>query len=235
VELGEAALVSERFTVRALSFSLRPRDLVSGTTGGSSPRDDETAGCGAEVTTDARHRPRAFLLVHDAATEGLRVDDEVRTDIWRADPMGRFHDRYPDGPAWADQTWSECEATTDPLSAPAHPTSAAVAIDAPIAWRAAPLLTTDSTAALAADPPISWRAASPPITESSAAPFDDPAPGAADGIAPSNEPPEPTSRGAHARRGAGTTDTKRHWPIFYGLVAVLVVVDVIVVWLAYRA
>ncbi len=196
---------------------------------------DGTGGCRAEVTTDERHRPRAFLLVHDAGTEGLRVDDEVRRAGWHADPTGRFHDRCSDGAAWADRTSSECEATTDPLSAPPHPTSAAMAIDAPIAWRAAPLLTTDSTAPIAPDSPISWRAPAVPTTEPVAAPAADQAPGAAGAVAAANAPPEPTSRGAHARRGGGRTDTRRHWPIFYCLVAVLVVVDVIVVWLAYRA
>jgi hypothetical protein len=101
------------------------------------------------------------------------------------------------------------------LSAPLHPTSAAIAADSPITWRAAPLPTAESTAAVAADSPISWRAAALPITESVASPSDGQAPGAADWVAASNAPPQPMSRSAFARLDGGTTDSRKDWLNFY--------------------
>jgi hypothetical protein len=137
------------------------------------------------------------------------VDDGARTAGWHPDPMGRFQDRDRDGT-----------------------TSAAIAADSPISWRAAPLPTTESTATVAADSPISWRAAALPITESAAAPSDGQAPGAADWVSASNAPPQAVSRNAFAGTDGGTTDSKKDWLIFYGFFAVLIAVDAIVAWLA---
>lgn len=64
------------------------------------------------------------------------MGDDARTGGWHADPTGRIQYRYWDGASWTDQTSSNGEVTTDPLFAP--PTSAAVAADPPITWRAAP-------------------------------------------------------------------------------------------------
>jgi hypothetical protein len=68
----------------------------------------------------------------------LRVGDDARTAGWHADPTGRIQYRYWDGASWTDQTSWNGEVTTDPLFAPPPPTSAAVAADSPITWRAAP-------------------------------------------------------------------------------------------------
>ena len=66
------------------------------------------------------------------------MGDDARTGGWHADPTGRIQYRYWDGASWTDQTSSNGEVTTDPLFAPPPPTSAAVAADVPITWRAAP-------------------------------------------------------------------------------------------------
>jgi hypothetical protein len=198
-------------------------------------RVDETAGCGGEVTTDERHRRGAFVLVHDAATEGLRMVDEARTVGWHDNLMGGFQDRDWNGAPCADQTSSGCEVTTDLLSVAPHATPAGRCGRFADHLACCTASNIESTAAVEADSPISWRAAALPITESATASSNEPAPGAAAGIAATNASTEPTSRSALAHRAGATTSTKRPWPIFYGLVAVLILVDVIVVWLAYRA
>jgi hypothetical protein len=53
--VGVVLIVSSRFTSRALSFSLGPRDLVSGQRPAAQRQVDETAGCRAEATTNAGH------------------------------------------------------------------------------------------------------------------------------------------------------------------------------------
>jgi hypothetical protein len=162
------------------------------------------------------------------------VHDGARTSAWHPDPMGRFEHRDPDGATWADRTSSDCDVTSDPLSAPLRRTSAAIEAESPISWRAAPLPTTESTAA-AADSPICWRAAALPITESPAVPSDGQAPGAADWVAASNAPSQRTSRSAFASTDGDTTDSKKDWLIFCGFFAVLIAVDAVVAWLANRA
>jgi len=157
------------------------------------------------------------------------------TGGWQRDPMGRFQDRDRDGATWSDQTSSDCDVTSASLSAPLYPTSAAIAADSPISWRAAPLPTTESAAVVAADSPISWRAAALPITESAVAPSDGHAPGVADWVAASNAPAQPVSRSAFASTDDATADSKKDWLIFYGLFAVVIAVDAIVAWLANRA
>ena len=195
---------------------------------------DEAARCGGEVTNNERHRRRGFVLVHDAATEGLRVVDEARTVGGHADLMGGFQDRDWDGAPCADQASSGREVTTDLLSVPPHATSAGHCGRFADHLAGCTASNTEPTAAVEADSPISWRAAALPITESATASSDEPAPGAPAGIAVTNASTEPTSRSAVAHRTGGTTSTTRPWPIFYGLVAVLILVDVIVVWMAYR-
>jgi hypothetical protein len=107
------------------------------------------------------------------------------------------------------------------------PTSAALASDSPISWRAAPLPTFEWTAPITADSPIHWRAAPLRTTGSAVVPSHHQPPGAARGIAAATSPPEAASR-ALAQRSGGTADTKQTWFIFYGVFAALFVVDVIV-------
>jgi hypothetical protein len=179
------------------------------------------------LATIKRH-VAAFLAEYDTARGELRVDNAGGTD-WHADPKGRFQDRSSD---WAtDQTSFGCESTTDPQFPPPHPTSAAVTADSPIRWRASPPPTSDLPAAVDVGSPIKWRAVALPTTGSAAAPSGDQASGAADGIATSVAPPEPMAPSALADSSDGATDTKKDWLIFYGLFAVLIVVDAMVAWL----
>jgi hypothetical protein len=91
--------------------------------------------------------------------------------------------------------------------------------------------TSDLPAAVAVGSTIRWRAVALPTTGSAAAPSDDQASGAADGIATSVGPPEPIARSALADPSDRAIDTKKDWLIFYGLFAVLIVVDAMVAWL----